>query len=234
MKKGSLLRVALMSGTIALAGTTTIALGLISTSTAAVADMCPASLSGSCSTTDPGDAALPYPTFVDIDGEDNSPLTFLAVLNPSNQNPSTVSAIVTTFLNANSFPSVTYLGRAGTSGSGPDSSSVSTTSTDGFSGTWTFSPGTTSFLGQFIALHAGGGQSNVLYQINTPGLSGIWDTSENITGNNQQGALSNFDLFNGGAQAVPGPIVGAGWPGLIAACGGLLALARRRRLQRIA
>jgi len=43
--------------------------------------------------------------------------------------------------------------------------------------------------------------------------------------NTSDGAESFFLV----PQAVPGPIVGAGIPGLVVACGGLLALARRRR-----
>jgi hypothetical protein len=43
----------------------------------------------------------------------------------------------------------------------------------------------------------------------------------------------NTGLVDATLAAVPGPVAGAGLPGLVAACGGLIALARRRR-QRIA
>jgi len=46
-------------------------------------------------------------------------------------------------------------------------------------------------------------------------------------------ALSGLTPTQFSASPVPGPVVGAGLPGLIAACGGLVAFARRRR-QRIA
>ena len=41
--------------------------------------------------------------------------------------------------------------------------------------------------------------------------------------------LGDVSQIRFGGVVVPGPIVGAGLPGLLAACGGLLALARRRR-----
>jgi hypothetical protein len=48
-------------------------------------------------------------------------------------------------------------------------------------------------------------------------------------GNGGQGQTGLVDAT---LAPVPGPVVGAGLPGLIAACGGLLALARRRRQQK--
>jgi len=48
------------------------------------------------------------------------------------------------------------------------------------------------------------------------------------TANNPAGEIRG-QLLPVGTVAVPGPILGAGLPGLVAACAGLLALARRRR-----
>ena len=211
---------------LAWAGAATFALGLMATPTAAWASTCGSLTSSQCSTTDPGDAPIPYPTFVD---SDNATLTFLAQLSPANQGNGAggaVPTIVTTFLNANGFSSVTYLGRQDGTGGPGGGSSVSTTSTDGgYSGTWTFTPGTTGLVPGFILIHAGGGP-NILYEINTPGDSGNWDTSENINNGGQQANLSNFDMFSGTAVPLPAalPLFATGIGGL-----GLLGWRRKRK-----
>jgi hypothetical protein len=63
-----------------------------------------------------------------------------------------------------------------------------------------------------------------------PVITGFqWDTTG---GGNLNTGFSNLSVFppNGaGPASVPGPIAGAGLPGLIAACGGLLGWWRRRK-----
>jgi hypothetical protein len=54
--------------------------------------------------------------------------------------------------------------------------------------------------------------------------SGIYYAEFTGTGGGTSGYSGNISTF-----AVPGPMLGAGIPGLLAACGGLIALARRRR-----
>jgi hypothetical protein len=54
------------------------------------------------------------------------------------------------------------------------------------------------------------------------------ETGESFTTGASTGLPSSTFIFNSNAE-VPGPIAGAGLPGLLAACGILLALARRRR-----
>jgi hypothetical protein len=224
MKANNNVRVSVMSLALGGAGAAMIALGVIATPTAALAVTCPVSLIGKCSTTDPGDPA----GFKDID---QNALTFLATLNPKDQNPATVTLIVDTFLAANGFATPTYLGRVakggtstGTGNGGPSGTKITVGGNPASFGMWSFDPGATGLEAGFIALHAGLGKTTTLFEINAPLTnSGVWDTSEN-----EGKGLSNFDLYSG-AAAVPGPVVGAGLPGLIAACGGLLALARRRR-----
>jgi hypothetical protein len=64
------------------------------------------------------------------------------------------------------------------------------------------------------------------------GDSTIWFASD-ICVPNTSGGCASTGVAGASVVAVPGPIVGAGLPGLVMACGGLLALARRRR-QKIA
>ena len=111
-------------------------------------------------------------------------LTFLGTAAPSNQGNALVSSIES-FLSGLGFTGETYLGRAG--GSSP----VSVTGNQGAnstSGTWVFNPGTTGDVAALIAIHAGSGNTDEVWEINTPANSGSWGTFESAT-------LSNFDLF---------------------------------------
>ena len=190
---------------------------------AAAAPTCPATLTV-CSTVEPADAS--NGTVVENDG---LALTFFAIFNTKNQDNTTIADDVASILSESGLGKKVYLGRQDGTGS-PTGVGVHTSSLN-LSGTWTLTQGvSTNYVGDFIAIHAGDGQSEVLFKVNTPGTSGIWDTSENTTGNtDNQAALSNFDLF-GSTSTSGGKGTHAPEPaGLVVLGTGLIGLAAARR-----
>ena len=70
------------------------------------------------------------------------------------------------------------------------------------------------------------------FTLNTVNLAGLPSTDGilfHAFWNNASDGAESFFLISSNLAPVPGPLAGAGLPGLIATCAGLLALARRRR-----
>ncbi|HEY2614037.1 MAG TPA: hypothetical protein VGI94_24735 [Reyranella sp.] len=135
------------------------------------AGACPAT--GGATTCTANGETFTLPGNAGVVGSSGNGLTFVTDFTTSGQSNSTIAADVTAFLTAYGITGVTYLGRQDGSGTiGGDTVSITGTQT----GTWTLSPGSTGDVGTYIAIHAGNGQSGILYRINSPGLSGTWGT----------------------------------------------------------
>ena len=80
-----------------------------------------------------------------------------------------------------------------------------------------------------IANNGNGFADWTLNTVNLAGLSPNTSVLFHAVWNNAVDGGESFFLLSSTPVAVPGPIAGAGLPGLVMACGGLLALARRRR-----
>jgi len=113
--------------------------------------------------------------------------------------------------------------------------------TDTLSGmiTWSFVTGNSN-IPEFVGLFTGTG-TGAYAAFSVPGLS-VDLEANNIGIGKSLGGLAPGGSFtqpaSGGeittTNGVPGPLMGAGLPGIVAACGGLFLLARRRRRQAIA
>jgi hypothetical protein len=131
----------------------------------------------------------------------NGGLTFLAQFTTADQSldnqtkgqKTTIGIIqlVENYLSLLGDKGVAFLGRAGDGTDLPTGDNgVTVTGNGNLTGAWTLhlASGAPDYTGEFVAVHAGDGQIDDLFAINTPGTAGTWDT------NNGHG-LSNFDLF---------------------------------------
>src|SRR5262249_52718979 len=83
---------------------------------------------------------------------------------------------------------------------------------------------------QFTSTYPVGGPANI--DITTTALPLVGGASQTLDQLVAASRTATVGVSSG--EVVPGPIVGAGLPGLVAACGALLAFARRRRRQQVA
>jgi hypothetical protein len=99
------------------------------------------------------------------------------------------------------------------------------TKVNGSGGSQTFDIATLYFSLE-IGAGAGLGVETAFFQNNSGGILHL--TYTDIGSGTTGGGLSSYSSYG---AAVPAPFVGPGLPGLVMACGGLVALARRRRLR---
>jgi hypothetical protein len=163
-------------------------------SPARAAPVCTSGNVGTTTCTLDGQTFDPTPSGNITTGANANGLTYIANFTTSNQNPSSVSTPVLDYLALLGVTGASYLGRAGNSNSSTWESGVqgiSASNGNGSNGNWSLSltsGATGTLIGSYVAIHAGNGQSDNLFLIDSPGLSGTYQT-------NNGKDLSNFDLF---------------------------------------